>query len=32
MKRREMLKSGGLAALGLSTFPLCWVTAAEEKK
>jgi type 1 glutamine amidotransferase len=32
MKRREILKSGALAALGLSAFPLCWVAAAEEKK
>ena len=32
MKRRQMLKVTSAAALGLSTFPLGWVAAAEEKK
>ncbi len=32
MKRREMLLTSGAAALGLSSFPLGWVAAAEKKK
>jgi len=32
MKRRQMLKATSAAALGLSTFPLGWAAAAEEKK
>ena len=32
MKRREMLLTRGAAALGLSSFPLGWVGAAEKKK
>ena len=32
MKRREMLRAGGLAALGLSAFPLRWIAAADGKK
>jgi type 1 glutamine amidotransferase len=32
MKRREMLLSSGATLLGLSTFPLGWVVAAEKKK
>jgi type 1 glutamine amidotransferase len=32
MKRRDMLLAGGAAALGLSSFPLGWVAAAEKKK
>ena len=31
MKRREMLLGTGAAALGASTFPLCWVAAAGKK-
>lgn len=32
MKRREMLKAGSAAVLGLSAFPFGWAAAAEEKK
>ena len=32
MKRREMLLASGAALLGVSTFPLGWVAAAEGKK
>ena len=32
MRRREMLAASGAAALGLSTFPFGWTTAAEKKK
>jgi len=32
MKRREMLLSAGAAVLGLSTFPLGWVPAADDRK
>ncbi|OHB73691.1 MAG: hypothetical protein A2V70_07885 [Planctomycetes bacterium RBG_13_63_9] len=32
MKRREMLKATGLAALGLSTFPLGWAAAEENEQ
>ena len=31
MKRREFLRTGGLAAVGASTFPLGWVSAAQKK-
>jgi len=32
MKRREMLKAGSAALLGMSAFPLGWTAAAEKKK
>jgi type 1 glutamine amidotransferase len=32
MRRREFLAATGVAALGLSTFPLGWARAADEKK
>jgi type 1 glutamine amidotransferase len=32
MNRREMLLSSGAALIGLSTFPLRWVSAADDKK
>lgn len=32
MKRRDMLLTSGAAVLGLSSFPLGWVAAAERKK
>jgi hypothetical protein len=32
MKRREMLLGSGAAILGLSTFPMRWVAAAERRK
>ena len=32
MKRRQMLKAASAAVVGLSTFPLSWVTAAQPKK
>ncbi|HEY4759297.1 MAG TPA: ThuA domain-containing protein [Thermoguttaceae bacterium] len=32
MKRREMLLTAGAALVGLSTFPLRWVSAADKKK
>ena len=32
MKRRQMLKAASAAVVGLSTFPLSWVTAAQAKK
>lgn len=32
MKRRQMLLSTGVAVVGLSTFPMRWVAAAEKKR
>jgi type 1 glutamine amidotransferase len=32
MKRRQILKAASAAVVGLTTFPLDWVTAAERKK
>ncbi len=32
MNRREMLLTAGAAAIGLSAFPLGWVSAADKKK
>ena len=32
MKRRQMLKTASIAVVGLSTFPLSWVAAANAKK
>jgi type 1 glutamine amidotransferase len=32
MKRRELLKATGLAVVGMSTFPLGWVAAADKKR
>ena len=31
MKRRDFLRTSGLAAVGASTFPLGWVSAAEKR-
>ena len=31
MKRRDFLRTSGLAAVGVSAFPFGWVSAAEKK-